>query len=430
MVRAQRADPYRDEILVLYASCRGNLIRVHEELVAQGAKLSYQTLTAFCRRHEIGRESPRPTGRYDFEPGVEMQHDTSPHQARVAKRIVPVQSASLVLGYSRMIYVQCYPRFTRFECKIFLTEAITYFGGSCKRCVTDNTHVVVLSGTGRNMTPVPEMAAFGDRFGFEFMAHEIGDANRSGKVERPFHFIENNFLAGREFTDYNHLNAQARVWSDQVNASHKRHLHASPRELFALERLKLQSLPLHVPEVYRLHHRIVDTEGYVNVQRNRYSVPWKLIGRSLEVRESKDGVEIFDGPRRVASHKRPMDPLDNSVTDLLHRPRRGERLSAHRRVSPEEVRLLERAPELAAYLALMKKRAHGSLRELRTLLRMLNEYPCEPLMSAIAEATRYGMTDLDRLERMVLRGIAHDFFILPCHGQDHHDMEDEENHDG
>ena len=44
----------------------------------------------------------------------------------------------------------------------------------------DNTHVVVLRGTGRDMVPVPEMAAFAERFGFRFVAHQvahqIGDA--------------------------------------------------------------------------------------------------------------------------------------------------------------------------------------------------------------------------------------------------------------
>ena len=50
---------------------------------------------------------------------------------------------------------------------------------------------------GREMIPVPEMAAFGERFGFQFVAHAIGNANRSARVERPFWFIENNFLAGR-----------------------------------------------------------------------------------------------------------------------------------------------------------------------------------------------------------------------------------------
>ena len=34
--------------------------------------------------------------------------------------------------------------------------------------------------------------------------------------------------------------------------------------------------------------------------------------------------------------------------------------------------------------------------------------------AAMAEAIRYGMSDLERLERMVLRRIARDFFVLPC----------------
>ena len=46
------------------------------------------------------------------------------------------------------------------------------------------------AAAGRDMVPVPEMTAFGERFGFEFVAHAIGNANRSGRVERPFHFIE------------------------------------------------------------------------------------------------------------------------------------------------------------------------------------------------------------------------------------------------
>ena len=85
----------------------------------------------------------------------------------------------------------------------------------------DNTHVVVLHGTGTDMVPVPEMAAFAERYGFTFAAHEKGDANRSARVERPFDFIENNFLAGRDFCDLDDLNAQARAWCDKVNAACK-----------------------------------------------------------------------------------------------------------------------------------------------------------------------------------------------------------------
>ena len=40
----------------------------------------------------------------------------------------------------------------------------------------DNTHVVVLRGSSRDMVLVPEMAAFSERLGFEFVAHAIGNA--------------------------------------------------------------------------------------------------------------------------------------------------------------------------------------------------------------------------------------------------------------
>ena len=413
MQRTELADEHREEIVRLHTSCKGNMVRVHEELIATGATLSYQALTAFCRRHSIGHEPIKPVGQYHFEAGEEMQHDTSPHVAKIAGRHVEVQTAGLVLAYSRMRFIQCYPRFTRFACKLFLTDALQYFGGSCARCMIDNTHVVVHSGTGRGMIPAPEMAAFGDRFGFDFVAHEVGDANRSAHVERSFDYVENNFLAGREFADWDDLQAEARRWSDKVNATYRSHLHASPRELFAIEQTKLKPLPLHVPDVYLLHDRIVDTEGYVSVQRNRYSVPWQLIGRRMEVRESKALVEIFDGPRMVASHRRVLDPIDARVTDANHRPPRGSGADARKALTDEEQRLIERAAELGAFIDLMKRRGEASVRAMRMLRRLVDDYPRDALVVAIGEAIRYGMTDLDRLERMVLRGIARDFFPTP-----------------
>ncbi len=67
--RAEKAEPYRQQILELLAQCKGNLVRVHEELVAAGAELSYPALTAFCRRHGIGQEPPEAVGHYHFDPG-------------------------------------------------------------------------------------------------------------------------------------------------------------------------------------------------------------------------------------------------------------------------------------------------------------------------------------------------------------------------
>jgi len=250
--RAEKCEPYRQQILELLSSCKGNLVRVLEELSVQGANLSYSGLTAYCRRHGIGQAPVAAAGRYHFSPSEELQHDTSPHQVKLGGKLRKVQTASAVLCYSRMLFFQMYPTFQGFDCKVFLTEALRYFNGSTARVMIDNTHVVVLRGTGRAMVPVPEMAAFASRYGFQFAAHELGDANRSARVERPFAFIEHNFLAGRSFADWQDANRQARQWCDRVNATYKKHLRAVPRELFAIEQQHLRPLPVWVPEVYRL----------------------------------------------------------------------------------------------------------------------------------------------------------------------------------
>jgi hypothetical protein len=408
--RDEKAAAHHDAIVELYAECKGNLVRVHEELEAQGATLSYPALTAYCRRHGIGHEPKQPAGRYPHKPGQEMQHDTSPHTAHIGGRERKVQIAGLALAYSRLCFIQLYPRFTRFECKVFLDEALDYVGGVCPVCMIDNTSVIVLRGTGADMVPVPEMAAFAEQRGFEFQAHEKGDANRSAVVEVLFNHVQKNFLAGRKFADFADANRRAIVWCDGVNAEFSRKLHASRRELFASEQPLLEPLPIWRPDVYRLFDRIVDLEGYVHVHGYCYEVPSPLIGRRLEVRETKKGLLFFDGPRLVATHERRDDGPRRVLLPEAERQRRRQR--RHERIAAEEAQLRTQLPELSDYIIELRKRAPRgrALSRVRRLRRMLVDYPRGPLMKALGDAAHYGLYDLDRVERMVLRNIRGDFF--------------------
>jgi len=408
--RRELAEPHREDILELYRLCKGNLVRVHEELVEnKKVDVSYQALTAFCRRHGIGREPKEPAGQYHFEPGEEMQHDTSPHTVELAGQWVKAQIVSLVLCYSRLLFFQIFPAFDRFVCKLFLTDALRYMGGAARKCMVDNTHVIVLRGSGATMEVGPEMAAFSERLGFTFVAHEIGDANRSARVERPFDHIQRNFLAHRPATDWADLNRQALVWCDKVNARPKKGQRVSPRELHALEGTRLEPLPAYLPDVYRLHHRIVDVEGYVSVHAHRYSAPYTLIGRQIEVRELRDTIELYDGPRRMAVHRRVLGQAPVRVTDKEHRPPRGQ--SPVKADPPEQQELQQVAPLVAAYLSALREKTPGrGTVAARRLLRMWRDYPHGPLLAAVKTAAEYRLFDLDRLERMVLARIASDFF--------------------
>ena len=427
-MRFQLLRQYRKQILELLDSCKGNLARVHEELVRDGATLSYAALTAFCRRQGIGQKPVVPSGRYDFKPGEEMQHDTSPHEVEVGGRKYKAQTASGVLCYSHMLFFQINPTFQRFDCKVFLTDALRYMSGAPERVMIDNTHVAVLRGTGSEMIPVPEMEAFAERFGFRFVAHERGDANRSARVERDFHFIENNFLAGRTFASWDDLNEQARKWCDRVNATYKKHIRAIPRELFAIERVHLKPLPAWIPEVYRLHRRTVDIEGYVSVNSNRYSVPVSWIGRRVEVLaqelkahwETKNKIDFELDARNIVTHVRAATAQPRRITLAEHKPPRGEgvkrgdpraqELKAH---YPEEQAILAAAPEIAQYVAALKTKGRKVVAlALRQLPRLVKQYPREPLPAAVREAAQYGLYDLDRLERMIPRRVERDYFLL------------------
>jgi len=420
LVRAEKAEPHRDEILALHASCKGNLVRVHEELLARGrVELSYPALTAFCRKHGIGHEPPKPAGRYHFDPGQEMQHDTSPHDVDIGGAVRRVQTASLVLCYSRRLFFQFYPRFTRFECKVFLNDAVQYHDGTCQHCMIDNTHVVVLRGTGREMVPVPEMEAFARRLRFTFIAHEKGDANRSARVERPFDHIERNFLAGRKFTDFADANRQAREWCDRINAKFRRSLSASSNELYATERPAMRRLPLWLPEVYVLHQRIVDLEGYIHVDGHAYSVPYQMIGKAVEVRETKDKVHVFVGPREVAVHDKAIATAKQRRTLAAHRPPRGQQ-AAHLAPLPEERELAGAGAPFAEYAVTLKRRVGPRWPiALRRLAQMRRDYPAAPLAAAVETAAHYGLYDLDRLERMILRNVATAYFVVPADREEH-----------
>ena len=172
--RVSKLDMHRDRIIKEVGLCKGNLVRVQEELQKDDIDIPYSTLTRFVRNHNRTQSPKPPVGEYNFAPGEESQFDTSPHMVTFNDGKHKCQCASLILGYSRMLFFQYYPRFTRFECKIFLTEALRYFQGSCKRYIIDNTNLAILHDTGPDAIIVPEMESFSQRYGFRIPGASTG----------------------------------------------------------------------------------------------------------------------------------------------------------------------------------------------------------------------------------------------------------------
>lgn len=419
--RGSQWDEHLEMIRALHQMCRDgkgrvNLVRVYEKLKDQLAgegktlEASYSALTWFCREQGIGVKEKVPAGRIVTEPGEEMQHDTSPYVLELGGRKVKRQCASLVLGYSRMLYVRFYPKFDRFHMKMFLTEAFQYFGGVCGRCVIDNTSVALACGSGARAQMAPEVEAFEERFGFRFMAHEIMDSDRKGKVERPFDFVERNFLVGREFRDDEDLNRQALEWVEKAQRRRLREFKASPLELFVMEKPLLKPLPVYVPEVYRLWQPTVDAYGCVSVNGYKYPAPAAYIGKTVMVRETRDRIILKDDQENeLANHAKKWEGSPTTPPRHPNAPRRQRSAQL-----TEEGRLKALGEAMAVYLeALKAARGPRYIWSVRRLWRLRCQHQDADLLAAVARAHQHRLFDVNRVETILLQNIAQTDYQLP-----------------
>ena len=170
-----------------------------------------------------------------------------------------------------------------------------------------------------------------------------------------------------------------------------------------------------LPPIYDLLERVVDLHGYVSVDTNRYSVPERFVGQSVAVYKLPAEIRVCRKDVTIAVHRRLIGERDARNTLPGHhtipvRQNRGTRC--------EEALLRGHHPSLDRYAAALKQRSNGwGRRALRRLIGLKRTYPAGPFIAAIEQALQYGMFDLGRLEALILKQVAGDFFALDA-GED------------
>ncbi len=400
----------------LYRECDGWIERIHEKLAEEEkVQVGYSTLTRMLRKLDLGRNRPTRCDRVPDQPGAEMQHDTTIYQVKLAGKKTKVIASLVYLRYSKRRYLKFYRVFNRFAMKCFLHEALMYWGRSARQCIIDNTNLARLRGAGKQAVMVPEMNAFSRRYGFQFICHAIGHANRKAGNERSFWTIETNFLPGRNFDSLEDLNKQGRQWAtERMEYRPQGSARLIPAKAFEHECGYLHQLPLYLPAPYQVHRRGTDQYGYVALGANDYWVPGSRRD-DVKVLQYADHMKIYLRHCCLAEYPLPPDGVRGQHFSPAGEPKpRHQPKNRKRHARQEEQRLRALGAEVGNYLDFALKapgvQRHRFTRELFAVSRKVT---ANVFVKTAQRALRYRIVDLATIRRIVWLCISQQEDVLP-----------------
>jgi transposase len=241
----------------------------------------------------------------DFRPGEAVQVDWADFGFAIPGCPRRVSTFVMALCYSRYLYIeftlsQAMGSFLR-----CMERGLAFFGGVTLADIFDNMKTV--------LSPRPGATVFNPRFleyararGFAVQACNVRRGNEKGRVERPIGFIRDRFWLGRRFADLLDPNVQGTRWRDDFANNRVHEVTGKvPALVFEHEEKRLLRAIPPVPfDTDELLSTGVTKTYRVTFDRNRYSVPSRLVGQSVLVRANDDTVSIFLGPKQVARHAR------------------------------------------------------------------------------------------------------------------------------
>lgn len=224
--RPTKLAPYKDLIRTrLEAYPELSAVRLFEEIQAGGYEGSYSRVRDFVRQvrpHPV----KAPVVRFETPAGQQGQVDFAEFDFPFGKRYALL----VVLGYSRLLWMDFFKRQDMRTLFLGLEQAFHYFGGVPRELLFDQMKAVITADLrllGGQLVVNEEFLRFAHHWGFRARACRAYRAQTKGKVERPIRYVRENFVYGRDFISDAHLAEAAGCWLEKANSR----LHATTKEV-------------------------------------------------------------------------------------------------------------------------------------------------------------------------------------------------------
>lgn len=286
---------YKSTIIEKVDTYGATAMAVYKFIKKKGYEGKYSTVAAFINKHKCV-EVQKATVRFETTPGLQAQVDWKENLTTISKQgeIFKVNIFLMVLGYSRIKYVQVTTdreQKTLFNCMI---SAFKYFGGIPQEILFDNMKTVVdrSNSTFSSIKFNKTFKHFADDAGFKPIACRPYRPQTKGKVESLARLTNRLTVYNGEFENYDELDRIVQDFMEEINNELSQAINETPLNRLdkELEYLKpLTSLDLLVPYVSCEKEYKVSKESMVNYKGKKYSVPTKYIGLKVNITETCDG---------------------------------------------------------------------------------------------------------------------------------------------
>lgn len=287
----------------------GNADVVRQDLARErGIEASLRTVeraVAGCR--QALRAEAKATVRFETAPGRQLQIDFGERRVVVGGAVVKVHLFVATLGYSRRCYVQAFRHERQSAWFDGIEGAFRHFGGVPQEVLLDNARALVEhhDAATREVAFNARLAAFARYWGFRPRACAPYRARTKGKDERGVGYVKRNAIAGYRFESWAGLEAQLAWWQREI-ADQRAHGTTGEAPLARFTRDEAAALkPLDGRPPFRQVRELVrrvQADCSIELDTNHYSVPWRLIGESVQVVAAGGQISIRHAGSEVTVH--------------------------------------------------------------------------------------------------------------------------------